>query len=152
MSKIVHTSRVTITRESGPTRKAIIEGFDEPVYYGVHGGIRAFYRVDPLEEHAATLDHIVGAVGGCMMGTLAAELLARGIKTHSGVYRAEAEGDVEDVGGVLRITRIRVHYHLKTGEETRGDALGAFDAYLPFCPGARSVIGCIDIQHRLTFD
>jgi hypothetical protein len=64
MGKIVHTSRIVITREKGPTRKAMIEGFAEPVYYGVHGGIKDFYKVDPEKEHAATLDHIVGAVGG----------------------------------------------------------------------------------------
>jgi hypothetical protein len=61
---VVHTSHITITREAGPTRKAVIEGFSEPVFYGVHGGIKKFYQVDPEEEHAATLDHIVGAVGG----------------------------------------------------------------------------------------
>jgi hypothetical protein len=27
-------------------------------------GIKNFYKVDPEKEHAATLDHIVGAVGG----------------------------------------------------------------------------------------
>ena len=64
MGDIVHTSYITITREKGPTRKAEIKGFAEPVYYGVHGGIKDFYKVDPEEEHAATLDHIVGAVGG----------------------------------------------------------------------------------------
>jgi hypothetical protein len=42
MGKIVHQSRITITREKGPTRKAEIEGFAEPVYYGVHGGISKF--------------------------------------------------------------------------------------------------------------
>jgi len=64
MGQIVHTSRIQITREKGPTRKAIIEGFAEPVYYGVHGGIKGFYKVEPEKEHAATLDHIVGAVAG----------------------------------------------------------------------------------------
>ena len=64
MGEIVHQSHITITREKGPTRKAEIEGFHEPVYYGVHGGIKNFYGVDPEKEHAATLDHIVGAVGG----------------------------------------------------------------------------------------
>ena len=64
MSKVVHSSHIKITRQRGPTRKAIITGFGEPVYYGVHGGIKDFYKVDPEEEHAATLDHIVGAVGG----------------------------------------------------------------------------------------
>jgi len=64
MNHVVHQSRITITREKGPTRIAKIEGFAEPVYYGVHGGIKEFYGVDVEEEHAATLDHIVGAVGG----------------------------------------------------------------------------------------
>ena len=64
MGDVVHTSRIKIVREIGPTRRAMIEGFAEPVYYGVHGGIKKFYKVDPEKEHAATLDHIVGAVGG----------------------------------------------------------------------------------------
>ena len=64
MGQIVHQSHITITRKNGPTRIAHIKGFAEPVYYGVHGGIKNFYNVDPDEEHAATLDHIVGAVGG----------------------------------------------------------------------------------------
>ncbi|HKK01825.1 MAG TPA: hypothetical protein VJ955_06615 [Desulfuromonadales bacterium] len=62
MTEVVHTSRIAITRERGPVRIARIEGFNEPVYYGIHGGIQKFYNVDPVEEHAATLDHIVGAV------------------------------------------------------------------------------------------
>lgn len=62
MPDVVHTSKIMITREKGPVRKALIEGFSDPVYYGIHGGIQKFYNVDPVEEHAATLDHIVGAV------------------------------------------------------------------------------------------
>jgi hypothetical protein len=64
MGDIIHQSEITITRVKGPTRRAVIKGFDQPVYYGVHGGIKGFYRIDPEEEHAATLDHMVGAVGG----------------------------------------------------------------------------------------
>jgi hypothetical protein len=48
----------------GPVRKAVIEGIKQPVYYGVHGGIKQFYNLEPKEEHAATLDHIIGGVGG----------------------------------------------------------------------------------------
>jgi hypothetical protein len=64
MGEIVHTSKIRIVREKGPTRRAMIEGFNEPVYYGVHGGIKKFYKIDPEEEHAATLDHIVAATAG----------------------------------------------------------------------------------------
>jgi hypothetical protein len=61
MGELVHTSRIKIVRERGPTRKAMIEGFAEPIFYGVHGGIKQFYKVEPEKEHAATLDHIVAA-------------------------------------------------------------------------------------------
>jgi hypothetical protein len=64
MGKVVHQSEIRVTIEKGPTRKAVIKGFSEPVYYGVHGGIKEFYKMEPKEEHAATLDHIVGGVGG----------------------------------------------------------------------------------------
>jgi len=52
MGEIVHTSRIKIVREKGPTPRAMIEGFSEPIYYGVHGGIKKFYKVEPEKEHA----------------------------------------------------------------------------------------------------
>jgi hypothetical protein len=64
MGTLVHTSRITITRDNGPTRIAHIEGCKDPIYYGVQGGIKKFYKADTAVEHAATLDHMVGAVGG----------------------------------------------------------------------------------------
>jgi len=87
-----------------------------------------------------------------MMGTLAAELAGKKIKSHEDVYRAEVTGDIEDVAGILKITRIRVNYSLKVTEEKRQEAREAFEAYLSKCPAAQSVIGCIDIQHRLDFE
>ena len=64
MGEIVHTSRIKIVREEGPNRRATIEGFPGEIRYGVHGGIKNFYKVQPKEELPATLDHIIGAVGG----------------------------------------------------------------------------------------
>jgi hypothetical protein len=59
---IVHISRSRIVREEGPTRRAVIEGFPRDVHYGVHGGIKNFYKIEPKEEHPATLDHMVSAI------------------------------------------------------------------------------------------
>ena len=64
MSSVVHTSRIKIVREKGPTRKAFVEGFGEPIYYGVHSGIKRFYGVEPEKEYPATLDHIIAATAG----------------------------------------------------------------------------------------
>jgi len=62
MGNVVHTCRSKIVREEGPTRKAIIEGFPGEVRYGVHGGIKKFYGIEPREEHPATLDHMITAI------------------------------------------------------------------------------------------
>ena len=37
---VVHPSRIRITLKKGPTGRAIIEGVNEPVYNGVHGGMQ----------------------------------------------------------------------------------------------------------------
>lgn len=64
MGDLIHTSRARIYKDKGPVRRAFIEGFSEPVRYGVHGGIKKFYGIEPEEELPATLDHIVAAVAG----------------------------------------------------------------------------------------
>jgi hypothetical protein len=64
MGEIVHVSKVRITKGKGPLREAWIENFPQPVRYGLHGGIKKFYGVEPEEELPATLDHVVAAVAG----------------------------------------------------------------------------------------
>ncbi len=64
MGDLIHTSRARIYKDEGPVRRAYIEEFPEPVRYGVHGGIKKFYGLEPEEELPATLDHIVAAVAG----------------------------------------------------------------------------------------
>ena len=87
-----------------------------------------------------------------MMGTLATVLAGKKIPTPEDKYWADVEGDIEDVNGILKITRIRVNYHLRLLQEKIGEAKEAFSLYLPFCPAAQSVIGCIDIRDDLTIE
>lgn len=81
------------------------------------------------------------------MGTLASLLAKKQIRTDESHYRANVVGDIEDVNGVLKITSIRVHYHIKVPPGKTHDVHEALDQYLPNCPGAQSVIGCIRIDH-----
>ena len=64
VGELVHTSRIRIERVKGPLRHAYIESFTEPIRFGVHGGIKQFYGVEPEEDVPATLDHMIAAVGG----------------------------------------------------------------------------------------
>lgn len=64
MGDIIHVSKIRIYKDKGPIRRAYIENFSEPIRFGVHGGIKKFYGIEPEEELPATLDHIVAAVAG----------------------------------------------------------------------------------------
>jgi hypothetical protein len=64
MPDVVHTSRIRVEKVKGPVRHAYIEHFTEPVRFGVHGGIKKFYGIEPEEDVPATLDYMIAAVGG----------------------------------------------------------------------------------------
>jgi uncharacterized OsmC-like protein len=81
-----------------------------------------------------------------MMGTLATALAGKKIPTFGDRYRADVEGDVEDVDGVLRITKIRVKYTLKVAPGKMQEARDALGSYIEKCPGAMSVKGAIEIS------
>jgi organic hydroperoxide reductase OsmC/OhrA len=84
-----------------------------------------------------------------MMGTFARFLAEKKIPSPEDRYRADVEGDIENVNGVLRITQIRVNYHLKVPQGKTEEAKEAFSSYLTSCPAAQSVIGCINIRDNL---
>jgi uncharacterized OsmC-like protein len=67
----------------------------------------------------------------------------RGIKSADNLV-AEVEGDIEDVDGVLRITRIRLHYRLKVPAASREKVDRVLEVYAEQCPAYQSVKGCID--------
>ena len=87
-----------------------------------------------------------------MMGTLATALAGKKIPTPEDKYWAEVEGDIENVNNVLKITQIRVKYHLTVPSEKVAESKEAFSSYLVRCPAAQSVIGCIKIQDDLKIE
>jgi hypothetical protein len=87
-----------------------------------------------------------------MMGTLATVMAGKGIPTPENLYCADVEGDIEDVDGVLRITSMRVKYHLKVAEDKVAEAKESFSNYITRCPAAQSVIGCIKIKDELNIE
>lgn len=60
----VHISHVRVYQEKRPNRRAYLGDFPEPIRYGINGGIKAFYKMEPEEELPSTLDHLVGAAAG----------------------------------------------------------------------------------------
>ena len=67
----------------------------------------------------------------------------RGIKSAENLV-AQVEGDIEDVDGVLRITRIRLHYRLKVPAASREKVDRVLASYAEQCPTYQSVKGCME--------
>ena len=55
------------------------------------------------------------------------------------------EGDIEDVDGVLKITKIRIAYSVKALAGSDEKIERALEAYAEKCPAYQSVKGCIDV-------
>ena len=87
-----------------------------------------------------------------MMGTLATVLAGKKIRTFQDRFRAAVTGDIEDADGVLKITRIDVHYLLRLPDIQQEAAKECFNNYIHKCPAAQSVIGCIQVNHELKME
>ncbi len=64
MDEVIHLSKIKIIQEKRPKRRAYIADFPEPVYFGVHAGVAAFYKMTPDEPLPSTLDYLVAAAAG----------------------------------------------------------------------------------------
>ncbi len=67
MAEVEYVSNVRIERISGPLRVAQLPGEAQPVSFSVHGAIAKHYGIDTArlkEQHAATIDYVVAALGG----------------------------------------------------------------------------------------
>lgn len=87
-----------------------------------------------------------------MMGTLATVLAGKKIPTPEAYYWADVEGDIENVNNVLKITQIRVTYHLKVPKGKIDEAKEALSSYLALCPAAQSVMGSIQIRDHAVIE
>jgi len=59
---------------------------------------------------------------------------------------AEVEGDIAEVDDVLKITTIRLRFHIKIPVGTREKADRALATFAEKCPAYQSVKGCIDCR------
>jgi hypothetical protein len=53
-----------VIQEKRPKRRAYLADFPQPVYFGVHAGVAAFYKMTPDEPLPSTLDYLVASAAG----------------------------------------------------------------------------------------
>ncbi|HEY7821003.1 MAG TPA: OsmC family protein [Vicinamibacteria bacterium] len=82
-----------------------------------------------------------------MTGPLGRALEVRGIPSYPEKLSSRIEGDIEDVGGIMTITRIRIRYRIRIPKGKRAEAERALAHHEKGCPAAMSVRGCIEVTY-----
>jgi uncharacterized OsmC-like protein len=80
-----------------------------------------------------------------MLGTLNGALEVRGIKLAPNAISASATGVNELVGGLVRLTEIRIHYRLSIPAGTREAVDRALARHQEKCPTATSLAAAVAI-------
>jgi len=151
--EVVYRSEVRVETAPGGIKMVHLPVESEPVPMGMHGAIARHYKLPDgaYTPRASTLDYVVGATAGCLMGTLNRALLARKIDTSDGRLEAKAVGELESEDGVLVIRRIRMLVRLRAEESQREAAERVIAVYATACPVYRSLYKAIDISTELDF-
>jgi uncharacterized OsmC-like protein len=149
LSTVAYISRIRVEPVEGKIRRAHLPALEEPVMFGVHSEVAEHYGVSPDVEdpHASTLDYLVAAAGGWLLGTFAGALAARRVSFEN--LHADTVGEIEVEGKILVIKRIKQTFHLTADEKDREKIGRVINVYADSCPVARSVKGSIEIESEL---
>jgi uncharacterized OsmC-like protein len=135
---VAYFSRIRVEPVEGKIRRAHLPAVEEPVIFGVHSEVAEHYGVSPDVEdpHASTLDYLVAAAGGWLLGTFAGALAARQV-SFDGLY-ADTVGEIETEKKVLVVKRIEQIFHLNAEEKDREKIQRVLNVYADSCPVAPS--------------
>lgn len=81
-----------------------------------------------------------------MLGTLNGALEAREIRLDPASIRADVAGANDVVDGIIRLTRIDIHYTLRIPAGTRATVDRALSRHQDKCPTAQSLAAAVDIR------
>jgi len=141
MTRLLHVSKAKVHKEPGKDKikRAQFDGFPDVVRMGVHGGVADYFKVKPGEPLPSTLDYVVAAIGGCMTGTVAGALEARGISAAPENLEVFAEGRIEEVDGKMLLTGVSLRYKLKVPKDKRAAVERALEHHESLCAVSESV-------------
>lgn len=150
MAKLLHLSKVKIHKEAKKKKikRAQFEGFSDVVRMGLHGGVAEHFKIQPDEPLPTTLDYVVAAIGGCMTGTVASLLEARGVNADPDKLEVNAEGRIEEVDGKMLLTHVTLKYRLKVPKEKRASIEKALEHHEDLCAVSASVRRGITIDWK----
>jgi len=150
MPRLLHLSKVRVEKEQGNNKIKVarFEGFPDTLRMGVHGGVAEFFKLKPDQPLPSTLDYIVAAIGGCMTGTVAGALEARGIGVAPDKLQVEVEGRIEEVDGKMILTQVSLRYKLKIPKGKRASVEKALEHHESYCAVSESLRRGIAVEWK----
>lgn len=144
MSNPLYTTRGRVEKVRGVHRRGHLET-GHTMEMGVHGPIKAHYRID-AEDLPLPVDYMVIATGGGMLGTLNGVLEAREVSLDPDDIAARVEGHTRLRDGLPVLTEIVVHYTLRVPPEARETVERALERHASKCPSARTLEGAVEVR------
>lgn len=150
MAKLLHVSKVKVHREAKKKKikRVQFEGFPDVARMGLHGGVAEYFKIQPDEPLPTTLDYVVAAIGGCMTGTVAGVLEARGVNADPDNLEVSAEGRIEEIDGKMLLTGVTLKYHMKVPKQKRASVEQALEHHENFCAVSASIRRGITIDWK----
>jgi uncharacterized OsmC-like protein len=148
MGKLLHLSKVRVHKEAHKRKikRVQFEGFPDVVRMGLHGGVAEYFKIEPDEPLPTTLDYVVAAIGGCMTGTVASALEARGVNADPENLEVEAQGRIEEVDGKMLLTHVTLKYRMKVPKDKRASVQKALEHHESLCAVSESVRRGITVE------
>jgi uncharacterized OsmC-like protein len=152
-SDVVYQAIAYVTSRGGPDKHVTFPVDGATAVMGMSGALADHYKAaaGTFTPHASTLDYVVGAAAGCLIGTLRRALAARHVVVGPGELTAKATGDVvvED-DGVAVLKRIVVRYRLAAPAGADPAAIErAHAVHHRACPVSRSLEGAVELITEL---
>ena len=154
MGELVHLTKVKVNKEpgKGKVKRAIIEGFPQPIRMGLHGGVKKFYHVESEEDSADDTGLCGGRPWQLPDRYIGSALEARPIPIGPDDLSADVEGYIENVEGKPLITRVHVKYHLKVPKGKKGEAERIVNNHEKFCAVSQSLRRGITVELEADID
>jgi uncharacterized OsmC-like protein len=151
MSDAFYTVDVDIEKVAGVHRRISLPTGDT-FAVGVHGPIKAHYRLDQEEDRPLPVDYLVGATGAWLLGTLNGALEAREIRLEGDAIGATATGTNEIRDRLPVLTAVHVAYRLRTPAGTREVVERALRRHASRCPTAMTLKGAVKVTWSAEVD
>lgn len=151
MPDAAYRCEIALTGEAGPEGQAALPA-GEVVAFGVHGAYAEQLGMSMMGRTpvSAPMDHLVAAVGACLLTTFGGALATQGIAAGDGRLSATAVGEAKVQTRVLVLQRVHVAYHVDLADELdRGVVDEVFAVHAYACPLYRSVHPQIHVTTEL---